>query len=113
MYTGTAGTQGTGVDVASEVPESDEAKLADIRFPRQKGEAQKLLRKFGLHGYKIESIEDPRIEPDTGVPSARVYVLTGPVLQEDGEMRRAAKTVVFRFTPEEVIASELEGWDVG
>jgi hypothetical protein len=88
--------------------------MPDARLPESKGEAQRLLRKFGYTGLKIESIEEVHDERVLGRPCVigRIFALTQPVLHEDNTMRRQARTYLFHFTDDEVMVSEHDGWVV-
>lgn len=77
--------------------------------PKTKSEAQAVLRHFGFKGMSISGID---VGGETDDEIARVYALTGPVLQEDGEMRREAKTVVILADGENVRARHFDGWRV-
>lgn len=82
-----------------------------LPMPRTKGDAQKVLRAFGLTGLKIDSIATDRI-----------FALTTPQLQGDGRMTRRAVTVL--LTRDEikgvgldasapvVRADSIDGWIV-
>lgn len=76
--------------------------------PQTKREAQAVLKHFGYVGLKIDAIE-PSVDPQE---IARVYALTGPVLEADGEMRRRARTYVLVYDGDEIRARELAGWRV-
>lgn len=95
----------------TEMDQTDLRARATPSMPKSKGECQKVLRRFGYKGLKIDEIGDPAMTKD-GAVEARVYALTGPILQADGEMRRFAKTIIFRFTDDEVSAHDVEGWIV-
>lgn len=76
--------------------------------PQTKREAQAVLRHFGYAGLKIDAIEPGTVPQEI----ARVYALTGPVLEADGEMRRRARTYVLVYEGDEIRARELAGWRV-
>jgi hypothetical protein len=87
-----------------------------VELPRDKAQVQKMLRRYGHKGLKIESIEPPRGHKD-GTATARVYALTQPKLTEVAperfEMLRAAVTVVFVYDPDEGVYTRAHvGWVV-
>lgn len=84
-------------------------ELTDL-VPRTKADCQRVLRQFGYTCLKINTIEEP--EYNGGGVETRIYALTSPVLHEDGEMRRSAKTIVLRITQDVVTASARDGWVV-
>lgn len=88
----------------------DVATTIETRLPSTKAETQKLLRRFGYTGLKIDAIVQP--EPRGDVQEARVYALTGNILQADRRFVRQAVTIVFTFTDDEVRAEQLDGWVV-
>lgn len=71
-------------------------------MPRTKSEAQRVLRGFDIRGLKVETIEDDRI-----------FALTGPILDPDGQMRRRARTIILREAGDGTIHCQyLKGWIV-
>jgi hypothetical protein len=97
--------------MATTTPHPPSSPEDPIPFPQNKASGQALLRRFGFTGLKIDAIEEPRVVD--GETQVRIYALTAPILQGDGQMRRKAKTVVLRFLKDDVVASDENGWQVG
>lgn len=77
--------------------------------PRNKTEARQVLKGFGIKGLTVDAVEPS----DFGDEFGRVYALTGPVLQEDGEMRKKPVTVILFVEGDDIRARRMDGWIVG
>lgn len=89
-------------------------ELAAVSPPSSKSGCQRVIRRFGYTGYKIDRIEEPETYADRVI--IRVYVLTAPIWKGtpgvDGGMVRVARTILLHFGDDEVWASDEDGWVV-
>lgn len=77
--------------------------------PANEAEAKQVLKGFGFKGLAIDAVEPSSYGSEFG----RVWALTGPVLQESGEMKRLAVTIVLFTEGDDIRARRYEGWIVG
>lgn len=70
-------------------------------MPRNRSEAQMVMRRFGITGLKVDAIQDNRI-----------FCLTREMLHEDNTMRRQARTVILEEDGDDMRAVYLYGWVV-